>query len=163
MVSLIDSNISTVRKISSELRPGVLDYLGLPAAIEWQAQEFQNRTGTKCLIEKLPSEIEISNDVSTAIFRIFQETLTNITRHAEATEVNVLLNFTEDEISLEVKDNGKGIPQEEIENRKSFGLLGMEERAALFNGRFEIFASNPGTTVSVKIPLIDSKLKPLEL
>ncbi len=163
MVSLIDSTISTVRKISSELRPGVLDYLGLPAAIEWQAQEFQNRTGTKCLIEKLPSEIEISNDVSTAIFRIFQETLTNITRHAEATEVNVLLNFTEDEISLEVKDNGKGIPQEEIENRKSFGLLGMEERAALFNGRFEIFASNPGTTVSVKIPLIDSKLKPLEL
>ncbi|RJP72278.1 MAG: PAS domain S-box protein [Ignavibacteriales bacterium] len=163
MDSLIDETITSVRKIASELRPGVLDYLGLPAAIEWQAQEFQNRTGIKCIIEELPADIEISNDISTAIFRIFQETLTNITRHAEASEVKVSLSFTDDEVNLTVKDNGKGIVNDKIENHKSFGLLGMEERARLFNGNFKIFASNPGTTVSVIIPLNDSKLKPLEL
>ncbi len=163
MDSLIDATITSVRKIASELRPGVLDYLGLPSAIEWQAQEFQKRTGTSCIIEQLPSDIEIPNDISTAIFRIFQETLTNITRHAEATEVKISLSLTENEVTLTVQDNGKGILKEQIENHKSFGLLGMEERAKLFNGNFKIFASNPGTTVFVSIPLIDSKLKPLEL
>jgi PAS domain S-box-containing protein len=163
MDSLIDATITSVRKIASELRPGVLDYLGLPAAIEWQAQEFQNRTGTKCIIEQLPADIEIPNDISTAIFRIFQETLTNITRHAEASEVKVSLSVTENEVNLTVQDNGKGIVNEKVENYKSFGLLGMEERTRLFNGNFRIFASNPGTTVSVVIPLTDSKLKPLEL
>jgi len=163
MNSLIDSTITSVRKIASELRPGVLDYLGLPAAIEWQAQEFQNRTGTSCIIEQIPADMEIPDNISTAIFRIFQETLTNITRHAEASEVRILLSQTDEEISLVVKDNGKGIVKDQIENYKSFGLLGMEERTRLFNGNFKIFASNPGTTVSVSIPLSDPNLKPLEL
>lgn len=151
----IDSTIQTVRRISSELRPGVLDHLGLVAAIEWQANEFQNRTGIKCDVRSRVREPLPDQELSTTFFRIFQETLTNVIRHAGATHVAVDLKETAGHIILEVKDNGRGIAQTDIFNTKSMGLLGMRERAALLGGLFKIGAAphGKGTQVSVSIPL----------
>src|SRR5690348_4737028 len=126
----IDSTIQTIRRISSELRPGVLDHLGLAAAIEWQANEFQNRTGIKCDVRARVREHLPDQDLSTTFFRIFQETLTNVIRHAGATQVAVDLKEADGRITLEVRDNGRGIARTEIFNSKSMGLLGMRERAA---------------------------------
>lgn len=151
----IDSTIQTVRRISSELRPGVLDHLGLVAAIEWQAIEFQNRTGIKCDVHARVRESLPDQDLSTTFFRIFQETLTNVIRHAGATRVSVDLKEADGQIILEVKDNGRGIARTEIFNTKSMGLLGMRERAALLGGLFKIgaLARGRGTRVLVSIPV----------
>src|SRR5690348_1747537 len=129
-----DSTIQTVRRSSAELRPGVLDHLGLGAALEWQANEFQNRTGIKCDVRTHLREASLDQDLSTTLFRIFQETLTNVIRHAGATRVKVELAQKESRITLEVKDNGRGIERNQISNGKSMGLLGMRERAALLGG-----------------------------
>jgi signal transduction histidine kinase len=151
----IDSTIQTVRRISSELRPGVLDHLGLVAAIEWQANEFQSRTGIKCDVHARVREPLLDQNLSTTFFRIFQETLTNVIRHAGATEVSVSLKQSQGKIILEVKDNGRGIAPTDIFNTKSMGLLGMRERAALLGGAFKIGAIplGKGTRVRVSIPL----------
>ncbi|MGE5431953.1 MAG: PAS domain S-box protein [Syntrophomonadaceae bacterium] len=160
MYSLINATIKSVRKISSELRPGVLDYLGISAAIEWQAQEFQNRTGITCKIVAMPKELELDQNFSTALFRIFQETLTNIARHAGANIIQVSLIHENGNIVLVIKDNGRGITDEEIINTKSFGLLGMRERAYLLGGEFTIKGQpGKGTTVTVTIPVGDLKDK----
>ncbi|HEX2962364.1 MAG: PAS domain S-box protein [Bacteroidota bacterium] len=160
MYSLINATIKSVRKISSELRPGVLDYLGISAAIEWQAQEFQNRTGIACRIVAMPKELELDQNFSTALFRIFQETLTNIARHASATKIEISLVHESGNIILVIKDNGRGITEEEILNTKSFGLLGMRERAYLLGGEFSIKGTpGKGTTVTVTIPVGDLKDK----
>lgn len=151
----IDSTIQTVRRISTELRPGVLDHLGLAAALEWQANEFQNKTGIRCDVHAALGERVLEQNLSTTFFRIFQETLTNIIRHAGATQVTVNLNEAGDRITLEVVDNGRGISRTEISNTRSMGLLGMRERAALLGGTFKIGRVNrgEGTRVSVSIPL----------
>ena len=151
----IDSTIQTVRRISSELRPGVLDHLGLVAAIEWQANEFQNRTGIRCDVRARVREPLPDQNLTTTFFRIFQETLTNVIRHAGATHVSVDLKEAARRINLEVKDNGRGIARTDIFNAKSMGLLGMRERAALLGGLFKIgaIARGKGTRVSVSIPL----------
>lgn len=151
----IDSTIQTVRRISSELRPGVLDHLGLVAALEWQANEFQNRTGIRCDVEADVHEPLADQELSTTFFRIFQETLTNVIRHAGATRVRVDLKEAEGRITLDVTDNGRGITAAEISNTKSMGLLGMRERAALLGGAMKIgrVRGGPGTRVSVSIPL----------
>src|SRR5439155_26175303 len=151
----IDCTIQMVRRISTELRPGILDHLGLAAALEWQANEFQLRTGIKCDVRADFSEPLLDQDLNTAFFRIFQETLTNIIRHAGATQVTVSLNASDGHIALEIKDNGRGISKEEISNTKSMGLLGMRERAALLGGEFEIgrLRRGKGTRVKVSIPL----------
>lgn len=153
----LDSTIQTVRRISTELRPGVLDHLGLVAALEWQANEFQNRTGIKCDVVSHDDlrERELEQDLSTTLFRIFQETLTNVIRHAGATHVTVHLKEGKSRITLHVLDNGRGITRTEISNTKSMGLLGMRERAALLGGTFKIgrLARGKGTRVSVAIPL----------
>jgi len=151
----IDSTIQTIRRISSELRPGVLDHLGLAAAIEWQANEFQNRTGIKCDVRARVREPLSDQNLTTTFFRIFQETLTNVIRHAGATHVTVDLKEADGHITLEVKDNGRGIARTDIFNSKSMGLLGMRERAALLGGIFKIGAipRRKGTRVSVSIPL----------
>jgi len=155
LTSHIDATIQTVRRISSELRPGVLDHLGLVAALEWQANEFQNRTGIKCDVQANVHEQKLDQDLSTTLFRIFQETLTNVIRHAGATQVWADLHETDGQIRLEVRDNGRGITRSEISNAKSMGLLGMKERAALLGGIFKIgrLARGKGTRVSVSIPL----------
>lgn len=154
MLKLIDMNIQTVKRISSELRPGLLDDLGLTAAIEWQAEEFRKRTGIRCEVSMRQSDIEIDRDISTAIFRIFQETLTNVVRHAAAKKVRVDLKKNKDTLILQVKDDGVGISEKEISSPRSIGLIGMRERVHFFGGRMEIKGDN-GTTVKVFIPLME--------
>jgi signal transduction histidine kinase len=151
----IDSTIQTVRRISSELRPPVLDHLGLAAALEWQANDFQTRTGIRCDVHTNVRETLLDQDLSTSLFRIFQETLTNVIRHAGATQVSVHLKEADGRITLDVKDNGRGISREEISNSKSMGLLGMRERAALLGGIFRIgrLGRGKGTRVSVSMPV----------
>lgn len=154
MSESIDTTIQSVRRISSELRPGVLDAFGLTAAIEWQTQEFQNRTGINCE-HTLPSEnIVLEQDRSTAMFRIFQEILTNVARHADATRVNLSMKQDAGDLVLEMRDNGRGITEAEISDNQSLGLLGMRERALLLGGEINISGiQGKGTEVTVRIPL----------
>jgi len=155
MAAHIDTTIQTVRRIATELRPGILDDLGLVPAIEWQAQEFQQRRGIKCkVVSRISDHAILDEDLNTAFFRIFQETLTNVIRHAEATRVEVVLEQVGDSLVMEVRDNGRGITEPEINNTHSIGLLGMRERAALLGGEVA-FQGEPGkgTTVRVTIPL----------
>jgi signal transduction histidine kinase len=157
MSAHIDSTIQTVRRISTELRPGILDDLGLAAALEWQAQEFQRRTGMRCRVRTEVTETCFAQELNTAFFRIFQETMTNVIRHARATRVEVVLREDEGYLLMEVKDNGRGISTDEITNTKSIGLLGMRERAALLGGELHITGqAGRGTSVTVKIPLTSS-------
>jgi len=151
----MDTTIQTVRRIATELRPGILDHLGLIAALEWQSNEFQTRTGIKCDVRTDLHEPVLTPDLATTFFRIFQETLTNIIRHAGATQVAVHLKEVAGRIILEVRDNGRGISPEEISNTRSMGLLGMKERAALLGGTFKIgpAPNGKGTLALVSIPL----------
>lgn len=154
MVGQVDATIHTVRRIATELRPGVLDSLGLAAAIEWQAAEFQERTGIRCEMKIEVTETIWERNFSTACFRIFQETLTNIIRHANATRVEVRLAQDEHALILTVRDNGRGITEREVADAKSIGLTGMMERAAQVNGKISfdgVFGE--GTTVTVRVPL----------
>ena len=154
MNGLVDETIRTVQRLSGELRPGLLDDLGLAAAIEWQAEEFQNRTGIACEIKVDLQEASLSKNHVTAVFRIFQETLTNIIRHAEASRVDVRLMAQGDRLVLEVKDNGRGITENEIKNPKAFGLIGMHERVLALNGECVISGrAGYGTTIVVTVPL----------
>jgi signal transduction histidine kinase len=151
----IDTTIQTVRRIAEELRPSVLDHLGLAAALEWQGHDFQHRTGIKCDVQTNLADRMLDQALSTALFRIFQETLTNIIRHAGATQVMVQLKETDSRVSLQVRDNGQGITRMEISNAKSLGLLGMRERAALLGGTFKIgrIPRGQGTQVTVVMPV----------
>jgi PAS domain S-box-containing protein len=149
---LADSMIQSIRRISTELRPAVLD-LGLAAAVEWQVQEFQARSGVQCKVRLLIREVVASN-ASTAMFRIFQETLTNVARHAKATRVEVVLQRQRDRLVLLIHDNGQGFDRADPSLSKSLGLLGMRERAAIQGGEVNISsAPGKGTTVSAWIPL----------
>ncbi len=153
MLSLLDSTIKTVKRLCSELRPSVLDDLGLTAAIEWQAGEFQNRTGINCQISVEPENITLDHERSTTVFRIFQEALTNVVRHADATSVRVELREEGSIIRLIVQDNGRGIRDEELFKPQSFGLIGMRERARSFGGEVKITGmESKGTSVTVTIP-----------
>jgi signal transduction histidine kinase len=153
ILNSVDGAIQTVRRIATELRPGMLDDLGLVATIEWAGEEFGVRTGIKCILELPTDDLVVDQDTATAIFRIFQETLTNIARHANANEVRVRLAAEDGNVTLEVRDNGKGIPKEEPRKGESLGILGMRERATLLGGDLTI-TSGPGqgTTVIVRIP-----------
>jgi signal transduction histidine kinase len=154
MRKLIDSTLQTVKRISTDLRPELLDDLGLSAAIEWQGGEFQNRTGIKSEVTMDPEEIILDQDCSIAIFRIFQETLTNVARHSHATRVTVKLKMKTGKIELKVKDNGKGITEKQISGPKSFGLIGIRERVHFLDGNVEIKGvQGKGTTVTVRIPI----------
>ena len=154
MLVLIDKTIKKVQKISAELRPGLLDDLGLKAAIEWQSEEFQQQTGIKGEINLSFDDSILEQELATAIFRIFQELLTNITRHANATKIKVNLHRESDSLVLEVKDNGKGITEKQISDPMSFGLIGMKERIRFWKGEVTFIGSrNKGTTVRVCVPL----------
>jgi len=154
MSRLIGTTIQTVKRISTELRPGVLDDLGLLAAIEWQAQEFQERTRIKCKLTAEGEDINLDRDLATAVFRILQEALTNVARHANATRVEVSLKKGDGQLMLQVRDNGKGITKKQIAHPKSFGLIGMRERVHSWNGSVKIDGiSGKGTIVTVSIPL----------
>jgi signal transduction histidine kinase/ligand-binding sensor domain-containing protein len=154
MNSLLDQSIQTVRKIAGQLRPALLDELGLVAAMEWQAKEWESRTGISCHYDALTDEPQLRRDQATELFRIFQELLTNVARHARASEVTVVIYQSDHELCLEVRDNGRGIREEEINRPFSLGILGMKERAARTGGSI-VFAGDPGkgTNVRVMIPI----------
>ena len=150
---LVKETVNTVRRISSELRPSILDDLGLAAAIEWLGHDFEARTAIPCAIS-VPNLIDISADRGTIVFRMCQEALTNVARHAGATHVSIDLIETPGGLVLEVRDNGRGISEEEVFRPGSLGLLGMRERAALLGGEAELKGKpGQGTVVTVRVPL----------
>lgn len=149
----LDAAIRSVKKICTALRPSVLDDLGLLAALEWQLGQFGKKTGIRCRIIKHGAEPSLPQDVATGIFRIFQETLTNIARHAEASRVMVEFRHDETEILLTVTDNGKGIDPVKTAGSKSLGILGMSERAQALGGMLSVHPATPrGTRVALSIP-----------
>lgn len=152
LLGQLDAAIRSMRRLSTELRPRILDELGLSAAVEWQADEFQSRTGIACSLQQPLPEVALDKERSSALFRIFQEALTNVARHSGATRVDVLLAQTPDGITLDIQDDGCGFDPQRSD-RRSMGLLGMRERAISFGGRVEV-ASTPGhgTRVRVSIP-----------
>jgi PAS domain S-box-containing protein len=153
MTKLVDMMVQSVRRIYSGLRPFVLDDLGLVAAIEWMAQKFQNQTEMECELFISPKDIVVDKDLATPIFRIFQDALSNVRRHANATSVKVRLEEAGKDLILIVSDNGKGITEKQVSDSKAFGLMGMRERALSFRGETNIRGiQNEGTTVKVKIP-----------
>ena len=154
MSDLVDTTIQSVRRIATELRPGILDDLGLLAAMEWQLQEFEKRTGIRCRFTSSLEQVALDADGTTVLFRILQETLTNVARHACATQVEVSLDQEQDTVSLRVQDNGRGIAESEVDGSKSYGLLGMRERVRLRSGDFTIQGTpGQGTTVVIRLPL----------
>jgi signal transduction histidine kinase len=136
------------------LRPSVLDDLGLVAAIEWQAQQFQARTGIVCYCDCSLEKVELTEAQSTAVFRILQEALTNVLRHAQATRVDIKISKENDVLALSISDNGKGIPEGETSDQQSLGILGMRERAHLIRGEIDIKGvDGKGTVVIVRVPI----------
>jgi PAS domain S-box-containing protein len=153
MTGLIDTTIHSVRRISSELRPSILDDLGLVAAIEWQGQQFESHTGITCQCNCFIDPVDLTRDQATALFRILQEAMTNILRHAQATRVSIALEEEERVLVLTVKDNGRGITEEERTGLESLGLIGMRERAHLIGGKIEVVGlTGTGTLITVRVP-----------
>ena len=154
MAALIEATIGRVRTLATELRPAVLDDLGLLAAIEWETQQLTRRTGIACTLE-LPATLPpLDADRSTDLFRILQEALTNVVRHAAARHVDVQVRVTPVELVLAVDDDGRGIEEAEASSPRSLGLLGMRERALLWNGTVQVRARpQGGTAVTVQLPL----------
>jgi signal transduction histidine kinase len=153
MSKAIDTTVHAVRRISSQLRPKLLDDLGLSAAIEWQAREFERHAGIPCSIRSEPDDIILDRARSTALFRIFQETLTNVARHAGASRVDVVLRNFAGTVEMTISDDGQGITPEQVVDGRSLGIVGMRERVRSLAGQIEI-TSRPGdgTTVCVSIP-----------
>ncbi|HKO96499.1 MAG TPA: PAS domain S-box protein, partial [Pyrinomonadaceae bacterium] len=154
MTGLVDTTINTVRRISSELRPGVLDNLGLIPAIEWHAQQVQERTGIICSVDSLIEHVDLNREQTTAVFRIFQEAMTNVLRHAQATKVTIIIEEDDGEFIVEIKDNGRGITESERSGIHSLGLVGMRERANSVGGKVQINrVAGKGTAVIVRLPI----------
>jgi signal transduction histidine kinase len=154
-LGLLDTTIKTVRRIATELRPSILDDLGLIAAIEWQSQEFQKRSGISTEFISNLTEFNDSSTIGIGLFRICQESLTNIARYAEAGKVTITLQGKADEfILLKIEDNGKGFQTDRVGQKKTLGLLGMKERTLMMGGDFSL-TSQPGkgTSLSVTVPL----------
>ncbi len=154
MNELIDVAIETVDRISVELRPPMLDDLGIAVALEWQAEDFSRRTKIKCEFTSKPKDVVLDADRSTALFRIFQEALTNVARHSNASKVKAVLTKETDRIVLTIKDNGKGIEKKQIADPKAFGIIGMKERAHFLGGEVRVNSTpGKGTSITVIIPL----------
>jgi PAS domain S-box-containing protein len=154
MDSLVDDSITLMRRIATELRPNLLDDLGLSAALEWQAHEFSRRTNIECSLDLAGYIPDLDQFLRTSLFRIFQESLTNVSRHAQATLVSVSLEQQGQALILTIRDNGRGITDEEKNDPRALGLLGLRERAARWNGTLVIHGEpGQGTTVTVCIPL----------
>lgn len=152
LLEMSDDAIQTVKKISMDLRPPILDDLGIAEAIVWQVKEFTNRTGIACEFEDNLGDFEPDLERSTTLFRVFQETLTNVVRHAEATKVYVTLSELNESVTLQIRDNGCGILPDQVSNLRSLGLLGMRERAMVWGGNVQIHGlPDEGTTVTINI------------
>jgi PAS domain S-box-containing protein len=153
MATLIDETVFAVRRIATELRPGLLDHLGLVAAIEWQVQEFARRTNIRYGLELEEIKPALEDGLATQLFRIVQEALTNIARHAQATQLKIRLTAAAQTIVLVIEDNGLGIQQSQISESKSLGLLGMRERALALGGEFHIRGkAGKGTRLEIRTP-----------
>jgi signal transduction histidine kinase len=154
IIERIDQTINVVRRIATTLRPSVLDQLGLAAALEWQGQEFRARTGIECVVEQACNGVPIPDDLGSSAFRIVQESLTNVARHAKATHVTIRVGQTDTLLTLEVSDNGVGCAAACLDGTKSLGLVGMRERALACGGEFSISGKpGRGTTVSLRVPV----------
>lgn len=156
MKKLIDMTVGSVRRIASELRPLMLDDLGLVAAAHWLAEEFSKRTGIEVVLDLDADGIDIGDSVSSSVFRILQESLTNVARHAEAAQVRISLKLSGPQLILKVQDNGKGMPADTIDKARSFGLIGIRERVYMLGGQASI-TSMPaeGTTIEIAVPLMN--------
>src|SRR5690349_6679273 len=154
---MVDDLVKGVRRIATELRPPILDQLGLPAAVEWLAQDFSRRTGIGCKTTIMPTNGAISQELATALFRIVQEGLTNISRHAGASHVEIGLGIKSRCVTLEISDDGRGITEAATTGPASLGILGMRERAAALGGVLEVAPrSGGGTRVTAWFPPLPS-------
>jgi signal transduction histidine kinase len=157
VVNTVDDTIKSIREISTRLRPRLLDELGLLPAVELQLREFQTRTGIRCNLSASDENLKLDSTVSTALFRIFQEAITNVARHAEATNVKIRINNSAAKtglLTMEIIDNGIGLPHDYSEKSQSLGILGMKERAQILGGTIDfISAEDWGTAVIVNIPI----------
>lgn len=152
---LIDDAIGTVGRVARELRPGILKEFGLPAALECQAEDFAQRTGVACRMLCVDYDVEPDEETSIALFRVFQEALTNISKHAGATVVEVRFAQEGEDLVLEISDNGRGLLPEDLNKPKSFGLRGMRERVLSLNGHFEIHPQpDGGTQLTLRVPAL---------
>jgi len=160
MFLFIESIVQTIQKIVTELRPEILDAYGLLEALKWQATQFQNRTGIQCELS-CPDHINLDPSRSTMFFRIYQESLTNIVRHAKASKVRAHFRINKNGLELTVEDNGVGIEKEQILGEKSLGLMGMRERALTWGGKVTFRGEKgKGTTISVNIPTVNHEKRP---
>lgn len=154
LLHMLDDTVKSVRRISSELRPSLLDDLGLIAAMEWQLNEFEKRSGIKTSFSAPDDEVNLSNDVKTALFRIFQESLTNVARHSEANSLSVSFVQNNGDLILAIADNGKGFDKQAISERRTLGILGMNERSMMIGASYEIISEpGQGTKVSIRVPV----------
>jgi PAS domain S-box-containing protein len=153
-IQLIDKTVITVRRIATELRPSILDDLGLIAAMDWQSEEFEKRHEIISTFTTNVNHLLVNTEIATGVFRIFQESLTNVARHSGATKVISTFNFNNNCINLTIVDNGKGFNEEEVLKKKTLGLLGMKERVLLINGTYQIKGNEgKGTSVIISVPL----------
>ncbi|MBT5028668.1 MAG: GAF domain-containing protein [Nitrospinaceae bacterium] len=157
MVKIVDNTIKSVQRIATELRPPILDAFGICDAIEWQASEYAKKLGLRFDLQCLQEQVRLEKDLQTCLFRVFQETLTNIVRHANASRVGVSLSKELGMLTMEIRDNGNGIKNEDLAGAESLGLIGIRERVHFWNGEV-CFRGSPGkgTVVTVKIPIKDS-------
>jgi signal transduction histidine kinase len=158
ILPVIDQAISTVRSMITELRPQALDQLGLVAALQWQTETFARRFGLRCQFTTTTDTIDLDAGRSTAIFRMFQEMLSNVVRHARASRVTVDVGADATSLRLTVCDNGRGVERHDRLAPSKYGLLGMRERALLLGGQLEVMsAPRRGTTVTVRVPLANRR------
>ena len=153
MAAIIDGTADALQRVATELRPGVLDQVGLPAAVQWQASDFQARTGIACQVELAVQQPELDSGRATAAFRILQEALTNVARHSEATRVLIRFAVSPGALELAVQDNGRGITKGALADPRSLGLAGIRERATDLGGTVAITGTpGRGTTVTLSMP-----------
>lgn len=151
--SILDNTFDAIHRISSDLRPSILD-LGIVAAVEWQVVQFEKQLGIKCHFSYKRSDVPVTTDQAITLFRICQESMSNIAKHAKATSVHIVLSFTHNEIIMTINDNGVGIKPSDTLKANSFGLRGMQERVTSLRGSFEITeSSESGTIITIKLPI----------
>jgi len=151
--ALVGDTIKTVQRLTSQLRPEIIDDLGLEAAIEWYTKEFSNRNGVEVFLD-MDAGLAISPKDSLALFRIMQESLTNIARHSKAHQVEIGICQNGESLNFRISDNGIGITEDKIKSKKSLGIISMKERAASLGASFEIYSKNEGgTIININLPL----------